>query len=310
MTIPRIEHYDIPARHELPNNRLSSNFDPSKAVLLVHDAQQYFLDFFGTENNTITRVLENIVALREACHVRGVPTVYTAQPPVQTLTDRGLLQDMWGPGITAYPDRAEISPLLTPRPSDLVLTKWRYSAFARTELLTWMHAQQRTQLIICGVYAHIGCQCTAADAFMSDITPLLVSDAVADFSRAKHLSALEYVAGCCGLVFDTEHVLATLRSANRAPTATQQTRPVEGVQRPDDIQDQLRRDVARLLELDVHGLLPTTSLFDVGMDSVRLMTLVEQWRGKGYSAELLDLAETPTIAAWADKLKPLSTSAQ
>jgi bifunctional isochorismate lyase/aryl carrier protein len=205
---------------------------------------------------------------------------------------------MWGPGITAYPERAEISPLLTPQAGDLVLTKWRYSAFARTELRSWMAQQQRTQLIICGVYAHIGCQCTAADAFMSDITPILVSDAVADFSRAKHLGALEYVAGCCGLVLDSEQVIAMLQASATSPRAV----------RPDDVQNELHADVARLLEMSTDRLSPSTSLFDVGMDSVRLMTLVEQWRGKGYAADLMDLAETPTIVAWASKLKPVSAS--
>lgn len=299
MTIPRIEHYDIPARNELPKNRLGASIEPSKAALLVHDAQQYFLDFFGEKNNTLTSVLENMVELRETCSTNGIPTVYTAQPPLQSQQDRGLLQNMWGSGITAYPDRADISPLLAPRPNDLVLTKWRYSAFARTELLSWMRNQQRTQLIICGVYAHIGCQCTAAEAFMSDITPVLVSDAVADFSRAKHMGALEYVAGCCGLVMDTEQVSDAIRTASGALMPT--SKP--------NIQDALRADIAHLLEVNADGLQPSTSLFDVGMDSVRLMTLLEQWRGKGYSADLMDLAETPTLAAWATKLKPFAASA-
>lgn len=288
MSIPHIEAYDLPAAAELPQNRLAVGFDPSRAALLVHDAQQYFLDFFGPNNNTLTSVVGNMVALREACARAGIPTVFTAQPPVQTLDERGLLQDMWGPGITAYPDRSEVCAALTPLAGDLVLTKWRYSAFARTSLLSWLRESGRTQLIICGVYAHIGCQCTAAEAFMSDIVPILVSDAVADFSRAKHLSALNYVAGCCGLVHDTEHMLRAIPSARSSQTGS-------------TLQDELRADVARLLEVNVDTIGVATSLFDVGLDSVRLMTLIEQWRGKGYDADLLELADVPTIEAWSGK---------
>lgn len=300
MTIPRIEPYPLPSRTEIPKNRLASNIDPSRAVLLVHDMQQYFLDFFGERNDTITSVLGNIVALRDACRNTEIPVVYTAQPAVQSRHDRGLLQDMWGLGITAYPERAQLAPVLAPSTQDLVLTKWRYSAFARTDLKAWMNERERTQLIICGVYAHIGCQCTAADAFMSDITPILVSDAVADFSRTKHLGALEYVAGCCGLVFDTNHLHTTLGDAKHQSPAALNL----------DVQGELRADVAHILEVDAEGLSPNGSLFDAGLDSVRLMVLIERWRAKGYTADLLDLAETPTISAWATKLKPIHSSVQ
>lgn len=288
MSIPHIEAYDLPAASELPQNRLPVTVDPKRAALLVHDAQQYFLDFFGPHNNTLTSVVGNMVALRDACTRAGIPTVFTAQPPVQSQSERGLLQDMWGPGITAHPARTEICSALTPQAEDLVLTKWRYSAFAKTSLLSWLRESGRTQLIICGVYAHIGCQCTAAEAFMSDIVPILVSDAVADFSRAKHLSALGYVAGCCGLVHDTEHLLSAIRAASTALGAQ-------------SLQDELRADVARLLEVNVDAITVHTSLFDIGLDSVRLMTLLEEWRGKGYVADLIELADVPTIEAWTDR---------
>lgn len=51
----------------------------------------------------------------------------------------------------------------------------------------------RNQLIITGVYAHIGCMTTATDAFMRDIKPFMVADALTDFSRDEHLMSLKYV---------------------------------------------------------------------------------------------------------------------
>jgi aryl carrier-like protein len=69
------------------------------------------------------------------------------------------------------------------------------------------------------------------------------------------------------------------------------------------IQAELREDLARLLAIALDELTPDANLFDVGLDSIRLMALLEQWRGKGYAADLIDLAETPTLAAWALKFK-------
>jgi bifunctional isochorismate lyase / aryl carrier protein len=290
MSIPKIAPYVIPQPQELPVIRLKVAFDPKRAALLIHDMQDYFLDFFGPANTTLDSVVQNIVRLRAACESQGIPVVYTTQPAQQSPAERGLLQDMWGPGITAHPNRASIREVLRPRDGDTVLSKFRYSAFARTPLLSWLDAHNRTQLIVCGVYAHIGCQCTAMEAFMSDVVPLMVSDGVADFSRQEHLNALTYVANRCGLVTDTERLLKQIL---QSPSASN-----EG----EGLKDLLREDIASILEVSEHTLSDDTNLFDAGLDSVRVLTLLEQWRGKGYTAELMELAETPTLAAWANKL--------
>ncbi len=93
---------------------------------------------------------------------------------------------------------------------DQVLTKRRYSAFAQSDLLERLKRDRRNQLIICGVYAHIGCQVTATDAFMRDIKPFFVSNALGDFSRHHHETALRYVADCSGKVLSTSEVLRQL----------------------------------------------------------------------------------------------------
>lgn len=65
---------------------------------------------------------------------------------------------------------------LAPDEADNVLVKWRYSV-SPFPLELMLKETGRDQLIITGVYAHIGCMTTATDAFMRDIKPFMVADA-------------------------------------------------------------------------------------------------------------------------------------
>ncbi|MDA5636535.1 isochorismatase family protein, partial [Agrobacterium sp. ST15.16.024] len=116
---------------------------------------------------------------------------------------------------------------------DTVLVKWRYSAFHRSTLEEMLKETGRDQLIITGVYAHIGCMTTATDAFMRDIKPFFVADALADFSREEHLMALKYVAGRSGRVVMIEELLQ-LPASKAALRALMLPLIDESVERLDD----------------------------------------------------------------------------
>jgi len=208
MSIPKIADYPLPSADSFPPNRTAWQIEPSRAVLLVHDMQAYFLRFYAPDSPLIAALVQNLVRLRQWAGQHQIPVVYTAQPHVQSVRDRALLNDMWGPGLTTSgPDSQRIVDVLAPGAGDTVLTKWRYSAFQKTDLLQRMRGWKRDQLIIGGIYAHIGCLVTAIDAFMQDIQAFMVGDALADFSEPEHRMALDYVATRCGHVLDTNTVV-------------------------------------------------------------------------------------------------------
>lgn len=62
--------------------------------------------------------------------------------------------------------------------------------------------------------------------------------------------------------------------------------------------DRIRQDVAAILDADPASLRDDDDLLDAGMDSIRLMTLAERWREAGVDLDFVELAETPTLAAW------------
>lgn len=210
MAIPKLNSYSLDNLMLGVTNKVDWAVDPSRAVLLVHDMQQYFLDFY-VDDQLKSTLISRVKTLKAACKAQGIPVVYTAQPGDQDPADRALLTDFWGTGLKADESITRIVPELAPESDDTVYTKWRYSAFKRSDLLNMMQESGRDQLIICGVYAHIGCMLTAADAFMYDIQAFFVSDALGDFSREEHIHALNYVSKRCGYVTTHAALLDTLQ---------------------------------------------------------------------------------------------------
>ncbi|GAA4823443.1 isochorismatase family protein [Streptomyces ziwulingensis] len=207
MALPAIAPYPLPAPDELPANRVSWTVDPARAVLLVHDLQQHFLGAFPAAEQPLTGMLGNTARLLKEYRRLGVPVVYSAQRGGQTPEQRGLQLDFWGPGVADDPEQLATPDAVAPEAGDTVLTKWKYSAFVRTELADLMRERGRDQLVIVGVYAHIGVLMTAADAWQRDLRAFVVADAVADFSRADHDMALRYAAGRCAVVTTTDALL-------------------------------------------------------------------------------------------------------
>ncbi|GAB3419030.1 isochorismatase [bacteria symbiont BFo1 of Frankliniella occidentalis] len=275
MAIPKLESYALPTAAELPTNKVNWAFEPARAALLIHDMQEYFLNFWGEDSPLVQQVVANIAQLRHYCKSQGIPVFYTAQPNQQSDEDRALLNDMWGPGLNRHPDQQRVVAALAPDEHDQVLVKWRYSAFHRSPLESILNETGRDQLIICGVYAHIGCLTTATDAFMRNIKPFMVADALADFSREEHMMSLTYTAGRSGRVVMTEALLPVPQS-----------------------KAQLRAVVLPLLDEDSQDLDDGENLIDYGLDSVRMMALAARWRQVHSDIDFVALAKDPSIDGW------------
>ncbi len=203
MALPAIAPYAMPGVADLPENRVDWTVDAARAVLLVHDLQNHFLSAFDTGVSPVTELLAHTAQLTEDARSRGIPVVYSAQPGGQSPEQRGLQQDFWGAGLPDDPHAAAIAGAVAPQDGDTVFTKWKYSAFVRSDLAALMRRHGRDQLVIAGVYAHIGVVATACDAWMRDIQAFVVADAVADFGADEHRSALRWAAGRCAVVTTT-----------------------------------------------------------------------------------------------------------
>lgn len=305
MALPKILPYPMPVETDLPKNKVSWSADPKRAVLLIHDMQKYFINAFAPDQSPVVELIANIQKLRLYCTELGIPVIYSAQPGGQTPEQRGLLQDFWGSGIDDGPYQQKFVDAVAPAEQDMLLTKWRYSAFQKTNLQEILLEQGRDQLMICGIYAHIGCLLTATEAFMKDIQPFFVADALADFSEEKHRLALTYAAERCAVTLTTEQLVSSLIQGypthpkiDEAVGRKGEAAEVVGNE-PQLTQQALREEVAALVQEQPSNLGEDDHLVEYwGLDSIRIMSLAERLRRVGIDISFVELAEQPTLAQW------------
>ncbi len=209
-----IQPYPMPGAACLELNKVKWPLVADDAVLLVHDMQNYWLDFF-VERAPLMRAVQ---ALVEAVRASDMPIIYTRGERPRHASERALGVQMWGLGL-AHPDITDenvaIDSGLAPTPQDFVIYKLRVNAFFGTDLAAILQKIGRRHLIICGVFAHHGVMMTSAEAFMRNYQVHLVADAVTDYNEPDHWMALRYVAQTSGCITLLKNALQALNSKRK-----------------------------------------------------------------------------------------------
>lgn len=271
----------LPPARVLPASKADWDLDPGRAAVLVHDLQEYFLRPFDPGCPALTTALDGTARILAAARAAGVPVFYTAQDGDHS--DRGLQGDLWGPGMRADAADTAIVPAVAPAPGDQLVTKRRYSAFAKTDLGERLAATGRDQLVITGVYAHIGITATALDAFQREVHPFVPADAIAAFTPEQHARALDIVADSCGVVTLTQDVVGRFVPAEQPSGWEEAVRGALG---------RALRDAA----LDAVLADPEADLFAVGLSSLQAFALLDDLADAGVDIDFGELVRRPTLA--------------
>lgn len=212
MTPGSIFPYVMPTPAMLPDDRTGWTLIPGRAALLVLNLQRRFLRGLDHEGAPVGELLANTGRLVDAAHAAGVPVIHSVPAGERGPAPTGRLS-----GPPAGKDGEEFAEQVMPRIGDTVLTARKYSAFARTRLESRLRDLKRDQVVVVGLFARVGVLMTAADAWVEDLEPFVVADAIADVSAGSHEFALEWVADTCGAVTSTDRVVAVFDPA--VPTA-------------------------------------------------------------------------------------------
>ena len=181
-----------------------TTLDP-KTALVVIDLQK------GITSMPLVHPIGDVVAkareLLDAFRARALPVVLvnvTAVPPGRTERP---------PRVTSFPpDFAEFLPELDRQPSDLVVTKRSWGAFANTDLEAQLRARGVTQVVVIGVATAGGVEATARQAYEGGFNVTLPLDAMTDARPEAHDWVIANVFPRLGETGSTRDVVAKLEA--------------------------------------------------------------------------------------------------
>lgn len=107
-------------------------------------------------------------------------------------------------------DWTEFVPELDRQPSDHIVEKKTWGAFAHTGLEEHLKAQGVTQVVVCGVATAIGVESTARQAYEAGFNVTLPIDAMTDLRADTHENSVERIFPRLGETGTTEDVIGLL----------------------------------------------------------------------------------------------------
>ena len=132
-----------------------------KYAVLVVDVLNDFVTGPIAGDNAKT-VIQPIARLTEEARKNNVPVIYTNDAHVKGV-DKEF--EVWGEHALAGSKGAQVITELTPQDGDLVVHKRRYSGVFQTDLDLLLRELDVDTVIVTGLYAHLCCRQTCADAF-------------------------------------------------------------------------------------------------------------------------------------------------
>ena len=179
-----------------------TTLDP-KTALIVVDLQKGLIN--SPFLHPVAGIIERTCALLKAFRQRDLPVV--------------LVNVAGGaPGRTEQPRRfstfpegfSDLLPELDRQPSDIVVTKQTWGAFASTDLEAQLKANGVTQVVVTGVATGTGVEATARQAYEQGFHVTLALDAMTDVRPEAHAYSLASVFPRLGETGSTHEILNLL----------------------------------------------------------------------------------------------------
>jgi nicotinamidase-related amidase len=184
----------------------------NKTALVLIDLQKE--SNFGLDG--LESVIKNAEQLIKACRSLNIPIIYTRQinrfDRVGLSKGEPLNQDGTPFFYTSTKESIEIFDEIKPHPEDIVIDKYRWSAFHETNLDLILKGLDVEELMIGGLVTD-GCLMTSVfDAYFRDYEVQLIHDLCATSNEGAHMAAMMIMTNWVYNinVFDTENMIKKL----------------------------------------------------------------------------------------------------
>jgi nicotinamidase-related amidase len=178
--------------------------DPITALIVI-DLQK------GTVDHPLVHPLSEIIdrtrELIDAFRAESLPIVLV------NVTGRAPGRTEQGPRTTqAFAEGwAELLPELAQQPSDIIVTKRSWGAFATTDLEAQLKAKGVTQVVVTGVATSGGVEATARQAYEQGFHVTLALDAMTDLRKEAHEYSVRNIFPRLGETGTTLEILSLLK---------------------------------------------------------------------------------------------------
>ena len=177
--------------------------DPSTALIVI-DLQKGIVN--GNFIHPIGDIIDRTRALIDVFRAKNLPVVLVnvaGRPPGRT--EQGPRSN-----ISFSEGWTDFLPQMDQQPSDIVVTKRSWGAFATTDLAGQLKARGVTQVVVTGVGTSGGVEATARQAYEAGFNVTLAIDAMTDMRPEAHEYSLKHVFPRLGETGSTQDVLHLL----------------------------------------------------------------------------------------------------
>jgi ureidoacrylate peracid hydrolase len=195
---------------------LKERCDPRLAALLVVDVQNDFVSPEGSAGkrgedvSAALAMMPTLLGLIEAARGVGLTIVYIRTTHSEwTDTPSWIYRSTQKSGLSTCREGswgAEFYEGVSPRASERVVIKHRYSAFINTDLNTVLKARGIQSVLVCGVATNVCVETTARDAYMFDYYVTMIDDCSAAYDAKLHMATLENIRRHFGLVASSAEI--------------------------------------------------------------------------------------------------------
>ena len=189
-----------------------STLDPNTALIVI-DLQKGIAN--GDLLHPIADILDRTRALLDVFRANNLPIVLV------NVAGRAPGRTEQGPraNITFSADWTDLLPQLNQQPTDIIVTKRSWGAFATTDLESQLKARGVTQVVVTGVATSAGVEATARQAYEHGFNVTLATDAMTDMREEAHDYSIRSVFPRVGETGSTQEIIALLEKLSKERNA-------------------------------------------------------------------------------------------